>query len=109
MSAWLFGTRVGDAQQTRTILKTLVDNPINDPERTPPELAEYLNAAIPAFVAGFSTPRDQYVPLHAVFLPFAFTVIVSPNARQTIQLVSNINCRSASEVARNAPSSAKKS
>lgn len=74
MSAWLFGTRVGDAQQTRTILKTLVDNPINDPERTPPELAEYLNAAIPAFVAGFSTPRDYFLQRLASLGPAAEAV-----------------------------------
>ena len=74
LSAWLFGTRVGDAQQTRTILKTLVDNPINDPERTPPELAEYLNAAIPAFVQGFATPRDYFLRRLASLGPAAEAV-----------------------------------
>ena len=38
-SALLLATRVGDPTQTRTILSTLWDNPMRDPERCPPALA----------------------------------------------------------------------
>jgi pimeloyl-ACP methyl ester carboxylesterase len=57
----LFATRGGDPQQLQTILSTLLDNPLDDPDRTPPALAEYFKRAIPAFAEGFGAPRDFFL------------------------------------------------
>ena len=61
MSASLFAGRVGDETQLRTILSTLWDNPLDDPERCPPPLAAYLKALLPAFVEGFQAPREYFL------------------------------------------------
>jgi pimeloyl-ACP methyl ester carboxylesterase len=56
----LLATRVGDPTQTRTILSTLWDNPMKDPKRCPPALADYFEAVLPPFVEGFNAPRPFF-------------------------------------------------
>ena len=60
-TAWLTASRVIDGGQLRTILSTVIDNPLNDPTRVPADLAAYYTAAIGAFTECAAAPRPYFL------------------------------------------------